>query len=52
VIALFGVSRYWQGFVDYWTTTLSKQTGFTMVIILVGVVGIVTIMAGRKKLDH
>ena len=49
-MALF--ARFWQGFVEHWTGVLTKQSGFTMIIILCGVVGIVIICAGRKKLDH
>ena len=49
--AIFALNNYWRGFVDHWTGVLSRQTGFTMVIIGCGVVGVLIIMAGRKKLD-
>jgi threonine dehydrogenase-like Zn-dependent dehydrogenase len=51
-MTLFALSRYWQGFVDHWSNTFSKQSGFTMIIIGCGVVGVLIILAGRKKLDH
>jgi hypothetical protein len=51
-MTLFALSRYWQGFVDHWTNTVGKQSGFTMVIIACGIVGVLIIISGRKKLDH
>jgi hypothetical protein len=44
-------SNYWNGFIDYWTESFKKQSGFTMAIIAVGFIGIGIIMMGRKKLD-
>ena len=51
MITLFALSHYWQGFVDHWTSVFGKQSGFTMAIIGCGVVGILIIISGRKKLD-
>ena len=51
MLTLFALSHYWQGFVDHWTSVFGKQSGFTMAIIGCGVVGILIIISGRKKLD-
>ncbi|MFO0937315.1 MAG: hypothetical protein U0798_12465 [Gemmataceae bacterium] len=48
---LFALSPYWEGFIEHWKGVLGRQSGFTMALIGVGVVGILIIMAGRKKLD-
>jgi hypothetical protein len=51
-MTFFAMSRYWQGFVDHWTSVLGKQSGFTMAVIACGVVGVLIILAGRKKLEQ
>lgn len=48
----FAVSSYWEGFFNYWKNAILKQSGFTMAVVGCGVLGIVIILAGRKKLDH
>lgn len=48
----FAASGYWEGFLNYWKNAALKQSGFTMAVVGCGIVGIVIILAGRKKLDH
>jgi hypothetical protein len=52
MLNLFAASAYWDGFLNYWSSALTRQSGFTTVVIGLGVVGILIIMSGRKKLDH
>jgi threonine dehydrogenase-like Zn-dependent dehydrogenase len=50
VFSLFA-GQYIDGFMDYWKAALSKQSGFTMVVIGCGIIGVLIIVSGRKKLD-
>lgn len=51
MLTLLAISRYWQGFFDHWADVFGKKSGFTMAIIGCGVIGVLIIISGRKKLD-
>jgi hypothetical protein len=41
-------SRYWDGFVDFWTDALRKQNGVVMVVLGAGALSLFIITRGKK----